>query len=270
MDNILSFVVIAIGIIIMYGVFIHKKAGTQPGEDALNKLLDLLAKKEQTSAVQAAVVNKVVTSMIAAPVPAAIPQTSAPLPTTPAPSGAPAVPVAAPAVPASPTPKPPEVTVMSATKHPESNTPDPSRWPDMDPSGVYPLIYAIGMGGNPDSRFAPRLKYGAQTFADVAEVLDFKVRSSARDLALSQLDAEVDVKGKGFPEMADNVVAATLVDFDGAANDAIRWFNLSMPEHYALQNRGMTRLSINQLINQYSSGAPPEGWAGSACQLRRG
>lgn len=170
-------------------------------------------------------------------------------------------------------PAPPAAPASDYVPNRLSNTPDWRHWTDVSAEG-YPLIYAIALAADGsksvDPRVPARLYYDGQTFADVAEVRDYMVRLRTRADGMAATDASVDVPGVGFPIFAPDVVATSLVVFDTAPSEGLRWFHLLTAEHYALQNRGMRRANINTAVQAANSGAPPDGWAGSPQQAFRG
>ena len=214
MDNLFSIALLVIGCIIMYGVYIHRKPGNQPGEDLVNRLLSQLEKKDGLLAAQSAVLNKAMSVINEIKKPANESHAGATPQPVPAPTPIPAPEIAQEAAPAVPTPVP----------VPAVATPDP-----------------IG-----------------------------KVRARLRELALSQLDAERNIRGLGFPIMTPEEVKAELVDYDAAPTHVQRWYNLSPGEYFALQNRGMLHEDLDVFVKAYNDQEAPRSWAGSPQQARRG
>jgi hypothetical protein len=168
----------------------------------------------------------------------------------------------------------PTVGTATYTPNPASNTPDWRKWSDTSPEG-YPLWYALqpdGQGGTmPVPGRQPTLVYDGQTsFANVQEIRDYMVAIKTRADTAAAADASADVPGVGFPILPADVVTTTLAIFDAAPTEALRWFHLLAAEHFALQNRGVTRAEINAKVNQFNSGAAPQDWNSSAQKAYRG
>lgn len=96
--------------------------------------------------------------------------------------------------------------------------------------------------------------------ATLDEAIKLRDRVAAHDWAQDPRNPEsqqatVDVPGVGYPVMAKEQADRVLAHFDAsmaAGREDLAYYQLSSQEHFALQNRGMTRLAINTKINQYN------------------
>lgn len=128
--------------------------------------------------------------------------------------------------------------------------------PTHSPEG-YEYSYPVNGDGTVG---VPRLKYQAQTFQDVAEIETYKARLFKREL---NPEINYDTPGLGFPVFDDVKTLKTLVAFNKAIDEGredLAWYQITQAEKYALQNRGILHAAINRMVNQFNSGATPDGW----------
>lgn len=137
----------------------------------------------------------------------------------------------------------------------------PKGYPQVE--GGYQLQYALDLDGVPVPGIPPRLIYDQQTFADIAEINQYKARLEARKPGMDAEKYGADTPGIGYPAMSKIESDAALYAFDTAASDKLKWYGISQHEQYALQNRGMKRDEISKMIQLHSVGDYPEGWAES-------
>jgi hypothetical protein len=79
-------------------------------------------------------------------------------------------------------------------------------------------------------------------------------RIAARNRALDDWQANVNVPGVGFPIWDTATVNSILARWDAAPTEFLKWNFLSQAEYFALQNRGWTVHQLATKINQYNGG----------------
>ncbi len=143
----------------------------------------------------------------------------------------------------------------------------PVGYPSTSPEG-YQYFYPIGGDGKPTGE--PFLMYEAQNFPNVKELEEYKVRVIARR---GQPDIDYNTPGVGFPVFSADDVRKALVAYTKGVQEGredLAWYQITQKEKYALQNDGAKAAAINAKVNQYNSGATPDGWNESFQKSFRG
>jgi hypothetical protein len=148
-----------------------------------------------------------------------------------------------------------------------SNSPDPTRWPQVDPATGYGLFYPLGANKEPVA--AAWFSFDGTTFQTVADIETYKAALRVHNDNLAQWEKDFYSPGVGYTLFPAAIEDQALAAFDAEPNEAIRWFQISDKEASALISRfyhggdGNPRVTVRQLINQYNGGAQPEGYYAS-------
>jgi hypothetical protein len=147
-----------------------------------------------------------------------------------------------------------------------SNSNAPKGYPTLNDQG-YELFYALDGNGVP-TLTPPRLIFDGQTFLNVQEINEYRARLQKNKDNSAKESLSVDLRGVGYPVMQNP--EETLRGWLTETDDHRKWYMLSQAEHYALQNLGWSRATINRHITMHNQvGYYPDGWLGSLVQKIR-